>query len=171
MMRLEMLDQVAGKWLHVQTIGDSQFYDQAWQAARERPRYVSRVVRGHKARTTGALFDEFAAALQFPWYFGENWDALDECLADLEWLPGDGYVIWIAQAARLLEHEPRAEFARLLKLLAGAAATWHAGSDQQPPSPAKPFHVVLQSNPQDEPALVERLAAAEADFNHWAATG
>jgi len=34
-----------------------------------------RLVRGHKSRAVDGLFDEFAAALQFPYYFGANWAA------------------------------------------------------------------------------------------------
>lgn len=32
-------------------------------------------VRGNKSPTANALFDETAAALQFPWFFGDNWSA------------------------------------------------------------------------------------------------
>lgn len=46
-----------------------------------------RTVRGSKMLTEDQLFTEVSAALQFPYYFGENWPAFDECLADLEWLP------------------------------------------------------------------------------------
>ncbi|WP_199922364.1 barstar family protein [Microterricola viridarii] len=56
-----------------------------------------RVVRGRKMRTLRPLFDEFAAALQFPLYFGENRDAFYERLSDLvgaraiEWNRITGY--------------------------------------------------------------------------------
>ena len=56
-------------------------------------------------RTLDALFDEMAAAFQFPYYFGENWDALDECLADLSWLPAAGYVILIRESSEVLALE------------------------------------------------------------------
>lgn len=48
--------------------------------------YVVRSIRGHKCRTIDGMIDEFSSALQFPWYFGENWPAFDECICDLDWL-------------------------------------------------------------------------------------
>jgi RNAse (barnase) inhibitor barstar len=38
------------------------------------------------------LFATFATSLNFPDYFGENWDAFEECLRDLSWLP-NGLVV------------------------------------------------------------------------------
>src|SRR5262249_21777152 len=47
------------------------------------PDAIVRVVRGRKAQRAPALFDELAAALQLPLYFGGNWSALQDCLRDL----------------------------------------------------------------------------------------
>src|SRR5262245_61564665 len=94
-----------GPWLHLLTASESEACDRLWALQKASVKVVARLIRGHKARTTVALFDEFAAALQFPGYFGENWDAFMECLTDLEWLPGDAYVLFITNSNRLLEEE------------------------------------------------------------------
>jgi barstar (barnase inhibitor) len=47
------------------------------------------------------LLRELARVFRFPDYFGENWDALDECLRDLEWLPARGYVLRVHGAEAL----------------------------------------------------------------------
>jgi len=43
-------------------------------------------LRGKRCKTEDSFFHEVSAAFQFPYYFGENWPAIDECLCDLEWL-------------------------------------------------------------------------------------
>jgi RNAse (barnase) inhibitor barstar len=36
----------------------------------------------------GGLLVALGWALEFPDYYGANWDALEECLADMSWRPG-----------------------------------------------------------------------------------
>lgn len=69
------------------------------------------------------LLRRAAAALQFPEYFGANWDAFYDCLTDFGWRPAPGYVVRVTGVAR-----PRAgarpALATALELLAEAAAYW-----------------------------------------------
>ncbi len=71
----------------------SEANDYGWQFARDHPEMATRFVRGEKMRTLSAAFDELAAALQFPWYFGENMAALVDCLGDLSWLSDNVAII------------------------------------------------------------------------------
>ena len=52
------------------------------------------------------LFAVVSTAMQFPDYFGNNWDALDECLGDMDWLPADGYLLILRDAARGWSQSP-----------------------------------------------------------------
>ncbi len=33
------------------------------------------------------------ATMSFPAYYGQNWDAFEECVTDLSWIPAKGYVL------------------------------------------------------------------------------
>lgn len=47
------------------------------------------------------LFKTISTALNFPDYFGNNWDAFEECLSDMEWLPTKSYVLMLFDAENL----------------------------------------------------------------------
>jgi hypothetical protein len=47
--------------------------------------YVS-YLRGKHCKTEGDFLIQAAVSFQFPYYYGENWAAFDECIQDLEWL-------------------------------------------------------------------------------------
>jgi len=107
-----------------------------------------RALRGVKMRTVPTLFDEFAAALQFPSYFGENWPAFDECLADMDWLPlASGTVLLVLDAERTLSDDD-SDLPTLVRVLASASRTYAMPIERGEwwDRPAVPFHVVLQSD-------------------------
>jgi hypothetical protein len=64
-----------------------------------------------------------AAALRFPEWFGGNWDALADSLADLSWLPAPGYVLLLARADAWRAADPAA-FEALAAILEEAAGRW-----------------------------------------------
>lgn len=64
------------------------------------------------------LLKNIAAALEFPGWFGHNWDALEDCLADLSWRQARGYVLLVEAA------EAGDEFGVFVDVLASAAQSW-----------------------------------------------
>ena len=62
-------------------------------------------------------------ALDFPDWYGHNWDALADCLSDLSWMPADGYVIVLENADDFARACP-ADFATALEIFQEAADTW-----------------------------------------------
>lgn len=57
---------------------------------------------GEQMSNQAELFQEFKAKLKFPEYFGANWNALDECLGDLDWLDRTGYLLVIESGDSVL---------------------------------------------------------------------
>jgi RNAse (barnase) inhibitor barstar len=76
-----------------------------------------------KADNKEQMLDGIARALKFPDWFGHNFDALADCLADMGWKPADGYVV-------LLEHcdgihgKAEADFVTTLQTFEQAANEW-----------------------------------------------
>lgn len=69
------------------------------------------------------LLGILARQLNFPDYFGWNWDALDECLRDLSWLPA-GKIVLVHEALPFSEKgENRATY---LAILQSAMKHWRA---------------------------------------------
>ncbi|PTR31552.1 barstar (barnase inhibitor) [Rhodococcus sp. OK519] len=112
-----------------------------------------RHVRGRRMPTVHALFDEFAAALQFPYYFGRNKDAFDECFGDIADTVGDGAVVVVLDADALL-NEQRAELSWFVAAVGHTAAS-----------------IVLQVRPGQVDAAVDRFAAVGADLPRIADPG
>ena len=104
-----------------------------------------RVLSGAKMRTKAQLLAEFASSLDFPAYFGANWDALADCLGDLDWLRGFAYVFIIERADELLADESPDQLKLFSELIDRVAAGWaepiSLGEDWD--RPAVPFHLVL----------------------------
>lgn len=70
-----------------------------------------------------ALLERTAAALGFPAWFGGNWDAFFDCLADLSWRPNTGHVLLFENTADLHAHAPEA-LDTAITILRDVAAAW-----------------------------------------------
>jgi hypothetical protein len=94
-------------------------------------------VDGAEVRDKATFLAACATAMQFPAYFGHNWDAFEECLTDLSWAPASGHLLLYNGFARFARQDPAA-WATALDILRDVVGYW----DQQ----AKPFAVLLRKS-------------------------
>ncbi len=76
--------------------------------ARQVARTRHRVVRLDLApcHDKSGLLAAVSSAFRFPDWFGHNWDALADSLADLSWLPAAGYLLLVEGYATLAREAP-----------------------------------------------------------------
>jgi RNAse (barnase) inhibitor barstar len=69
------------------------------------------------------LLSRVADALDFPAWFGGNWDAFFDCLTDLSWRPAAGYVLILEHTDDLRRDAPES-LDTALAILADTADAW-----------------------------------------------
>jgi RNAse (barnase) inhibitor barstar len=97
-------------------------------------------------RNKDGLMQAIAAALEFPEWFGHNWDALADCLADLSWRQAAGYLILLEHCDSLRASCAEA-FAATLQICAAAAERWRNDN--------VPFWVLAELHTKDIALLPE----------------
>lgn len=102
-------------------------------------------LRGELCRSREDFFIQFARALKFPTYFGANWNAVEECVRDLEWLPAEGYVIQIDRADELLTVN-ESDYPIFIDVMQKAGRDWATPQAGEWPRAAIPFHVLLTTS-------------------------
>lgn len=123
-------------------------------------KHIVTIINGDKCQTSDALFGEFATMYEFPNYFGDTWDSLDECLNDLSWLPAEAYILLIKNFDKALTNSAHDKTV-LIDILIKTAIAWaqgqHFGALTRKPTP---FHIVLHcTEHQDE--IVQLLKQAK----------
>ena len=158
-------------YFHLTTFSPSELWTFSWELRQKSPDDTAvRFLRGKKMLRVSGLFDEFAAALQFPNYFGENWNAFDECINDLEWLESNKYLIFLLDAQIILREEESSEFDLFCKIIGGAAEDFGRGLNYlnpQEPGPPKGFHVIFQVPASKLDALERRLIELSIKFESF----
>lgn len=121
----------------------------------------------HLMTTLGGLYQEFTSMFQLPDYFGENLNALDECLTDLEWLPSAGYLLNIKNAEFLLKEETGDVFEGLLSVLKNAGEEWATPITQgdEWDREGLPFHTILELGEVDLSDFQEKLRQVSFDIS------
>lgn len=116
-------------------------------------------LRGKKLKTTTLLFKEFARTFRLPSYFGKNWNALDECLNDLEWMEGDCYIVGINDMHEVLIFDDY-DLDVLFEILFDTCKGWSEEKDidKEWGRLGKPFHFLLQYESEHKKYVVERFS-------------
>lgn len=76
-----------------------------------------------QAQDKAELLDAVAKAMAFPDWFGHNFDALADCLADMAWRPAEGYFI-LLQHCDGIHGRAEADFVTTLQTFEQAADDW-----------------------------------------------
>ena len=106
------------------------------------PGFVVRTIDGRRGRTKRGLLAELSRALEFPTGSGRNWDALEEMLADLEWLPAKGYLLIVTHADLLLVGDPE-DYETFIDIAKSVAKEWATPGRGESGLGAVAFHVCL----------------------------
>jgi hypothetical protein len=73
----------------------------------------------------GRALGKLGQALGFPDWYGQNLDALKDCLTDLSWCQAPGYVLIISRSEILYADDP-VGFQALNEVFAAAVAEWRS---------------------------------------------
>ena len=147
-------ENVQPPFLLKSTLGLSEFEDWMNSLRSGCGRYVA-VLRGERMQNFASFFQEIAAALQFPYYFGNNWNALDECMKDLEWLTAKSFIIGITNSELVLSQEGNDDRHAFGVLLKETCEDWSMPyeEDKEWGRPSRPFHIIMQC--RNEKALAK----------------
>ncbi|GAB4336543.1 MAG: hypothetical protein OHK0047_26020 [Leptolyngbyaceae cyanobacterium] len=82
---------------------------------------------GEKITTKTEFLQAAAQALQFPDYFGYNWDAFEDCLTDWDRLTGKGAILLYTQPENFAKANPK-DWSTLVAILHSTVADWLKGN-------------------------------------------
>lgn len=103
------------------------------------PSFHVGAVYGNGLASEQELMVGLAAAFHFPSWFGHNWDAVRDCLRDLDWIGAPGYILVVYDAAQLWRDSLAPSMGTLVSVWLSVAEEW-----AQIPAP---FHIVFVWQP------------------------
>ncbi|MFK4598789.1 barstar family protein [Streptomyces pristinaespiralis] len=151
-MKEEALSIHISPWMHIVATGGGVPLDELMPASGRF--YVARL-NGQDMHDEDSAFQQFWECLKFPDYFGWNWDALYDCLRDLQWLSVDRYILIVESADNALSGDPVAREA-LFRALWRAGRRWSYIKRPEGVTRSN-LSVVLTCNEESASSLAERL--------------
>lgn len=80
-------------------------------------------LEGTKIKSKADLLRQMSQVMKFPDYFGNNWDALEECLSDLSWITAKGFVIKFVNADNFIAICP-SDFRVFVQIIESVSKSW-----------------------------------------------
>ncbi|HEY9612571.1 barstar family protein [Allocoleopsis sp.] len=80
-------------------------------------------INGNDITSKAEFFQASAKTLNFPDYFGNNWDAFSDFINDLSWLSADGYIFLYTQPDNFANSDP-SEWSIALDIFQEAVESW-----------------------------------------------
>ena len=80
-------------------------------------------IDGEGIQSKKMFLETVSRAMEFPKYFGGNWDAMEDCMTDLSWKPARGYCLLYDHAGDFALATP-GEFATALEIFRAASDFW-----------------------------------------------
>ena len=140
-MSIVALQSIKKPWVHLLVHAEGQALDAILSVPAH---FAVKTVSGKKCKTKAGLLEEFSRVFSFPEYFGHNWDALAECLADLEWIPAKGYLVVVTDADQVLtKPDEEDDFETFVEILSEAGEAWSLKESDEATGNGVPFHAVL----------------------------
>ncbi len=140
-MSITALQSIKKPWAHLLVHAEGEALDKLLSVPAH---FEIKTISGKKCKTKAGLLDEFSRVFSFPDYFGHNWDALEECLADLDWLPAKGYLVVVTDADQVLtKPDEEDDFETFVEILSEAGEAWSLKESEDATGNGLPFHAVL----------------------------
>lgn len=73
--------------------------------------------------TKAEFFQASARTMNFPDYFGNNWDGFSDCIDDLSWFSADGYILLYTQLDNFANNDP-SEWSIALDIFQEVVESW-----------------------------------------------
>ena len=118
----------------------------AAEAAAEKVHFRPTLVKISRGMHSAALLKHLGEALNFPDWYGANFDALHDCLTDPDWTTDKGLALFLTGTASLHKSDPDG-FATLIEVFQAVASELSRSGT--------PFWVLLDSPATDIPTLPE----------------
>jgi RNAse (barnase) inhibitor barstar len=100
-------------------------------------------ISGDLIKNKQDILETFKQIFRFPDYFGYNWDALEECINDLNWLNSKAYLLILINPDKMQLTEQ--DFQLLFSILLNSANNWKQGRyyNSNFITHPTPFHLLL----------------------------